>query len=280
MNLQIEDLGLLAFLLYLAQQVAVRVDGKLDTRGRFAWSSTAGLAVDLEQLRLVQLRLFGVGVAKSDLATVQLFDLAGLRVHMGDRSVELRGLSLKNPVVAVTRDERGLVNLASWLRRTTPEAPSAQADRGPGWAAKIDEFRVAAGLFDLTDQSHAGQPVRLRLDVVSLVSRGLSWPMKSGQAPASAELEATLAAIGQHRDQRGRAKWRGRLHAVPGEVSGRLSLEQLPLGWLDAYLAPHSPWQFNDAVLQWRGETGARSGPYGWRVQLSGDAAVNSLRLA
>ena len=310
LSLRLAGLALPALAPYVAQQLAPRLEGRLDAKARLAWvaGATPKLQLDLDEARVEGLRLIETAAAADRVADAAAragqqrrrraaepagegaaFALQQLRID--DAAIDVLGrtltigrVSLQAPSLQLLRGRDGRWNVQGWSTPVAAAPPAATAaPAGPAWRVRLQALALDGGQLRFVDAAPGGaaQPLRLELDALKLALQGVDWPARAG-APASAlELSANLAARGGSGAARpARLEWRGRLGLAPIAARGALRIERLPVHAFAAYLGDGLRIRLRHALASYRGDVGVESGARGLAAQASGEMRIADLSVS
>ncbi len=250
-------------------QLALNLDFELQDTPRLALSGSAGLS----GLRVVEK---SAASANTELLSWERLGVTLNRVEPLAGLVDLTSIELKGPVVSVSRDAAGVLNLqrvaSGWAAdaHPTPAAPTPDASSAPAKLA----WKVAVGRLDISDgtvrwnDASVKPAAQLALEALNVQVQALSWPMK---IPAPFEVSARL----------GETPLTLKGSATDREATAQLALGELPLSAFAPYLAsvlePELAGQLAaDLQVDWRAAQGDQ--PMALKVNAS-RIALNEGRL-
>ncbi len=289
LDIELSGLSLAALGPYLAQQLVPQAAGQLSATGRMDWSNAAAsphLRVALKNATLDDLKLRERGSQGDALALKQL-TLGDVQVDMAAQHAVLGKVRLTQPVLQVTRNAQGVLNLQQW--RVTPAAAEAareatiEAPRAaPGWRVQLQDLALDGGRIEVVDSAlrQRRSPVRLELSGVHLAVHGLTWPAESDQT-ASVQFGARIGApAGPRRaaPAAGSLNWDGDIGLAPLKASGSLQIERFPVQLFTPYLGGHLPVRLVHAEAGYKGKIDLGHLPAGLAVSGSGDVLIGDVR--
>ncbi|WP_137917750.1 DUF748 domain-containing protein [Hydrogenophaga sp. 2FB] len=237
--------------------LALNVDFEQQDTPRLALSGTAALS----NLRVVE-KLGASGTA--ELLSWERLDLALNRVEPLAGRVDLASIELKAPVVSISRDAAGLLNLQrvakawsgeSTQAKPTPAPETSKGPSNPAWNVSVARLALDGGTVRWSDAS-VKPAAQLALEALSVQVQALAWPMK---ASAPFEVSARL----------GQTPLTLKGTATDAEATAQVALAELPLSAFAPYLAsvlePELVGQLAaDMQVDWRAAQGDQ--PMGLKV--------------
>ena len=248
-----------AFANYLATFVAARIgDGTVDLDAHYAVDASGPELlgrIDRIGARIAKLRS-QLPNEKTSFVAADAIALEGGSYDIPTHAFAADSLVLTAPVVAVTRDAKGRINLQTAVVEKAPErspdparaaAPKdvaivvKPADAKP-FTALIKSFAIERGSFSFDDDAQ-GVPVRIRAAPLNLKAENIG-------TAAGAIVPFTLdTGI----EKRGKLSVNGKLTASPLSLDASLVASGVAVGWLAAYAGDRLNIVLEDADLNARG---------------------------
>lgn len=294
-SLLVNDLPLALAQPYLSTWLRPTLTGKVQLVGGVGWRSP-DLAVSLAQVAVDDVRL------QQDDATLVAWDRLGareLRLDLSRQTLALGELSLSNPRTTVSRDAQGRWMSDAWLKpaepaltsavdeglsgERAPRAATAGAVAGPSpWQFKVDKLVMSGGNLGWRDMPAPGRPVQLDFSALSLQAGPLAYG-RGAWSPAPLDLQLGGRVSGRRLptsepSESGRLDYRGTLKLDPLSTEGTLDITRLPVQVLEPYFAQALNVELLRAEAGYRGQLVFASTAAGPRLQLRGDAALESVR--
>ncbi|MCK9687253.1 DUF748 domain-containing protein [Scleromatobacter humisilvae] len=273
---------------YIAQSVVPRIDGRLAAKASLTWSGKAdapALKIAIADATLDALRVQPTGAASG--ASWDRLALDDLSLDVPARTVSIGAVKLVHPNAQVTRDARGQLDAAGWLRASTPgpAAPASQPAAAP-WHVQVRSATLDDGLVQFTDASlHPEQhlpPLRAELRQLQLDVRDFAWFGDHPVPPAKVTLAARIgrpslaASKAAHGGELG---WKGTLGTSPLAARGDLRIVRFPVALVTPWVADKLPVSLLRAEAGYSGHVELQSAPAGLAVTTSGDALLGDVHL-
>jgi uncharacterized protein involved in outer membrane biogenesis len=282
---------------YLQAQLPLQVRGQLSGRGELALATplaadaAARVQLDLRELALQDLRVSALDASAPAVLRVGALSLDRLKLDLAAQQLVAGELVLKQAAAALAREANGAWNFQSLLPVTSaPAAAQTPADSN----AKLWSLQLASLLIDSSSAQwrDANAGLALSAEQIRLRVQDLAWPVGGKALPVQLDMKlAALPALSAlpvepsspaNRNvpaQQGDFQWQGQVSLAPLSASGSLTLERLPLQWLDALLDPTWGVHLQQAELGLRSEFSATQLAEGWSTQLSGALVLADLQL-
>ena len=216
------------------------------------------IAVDVEDIRVAE------AGAKAPLLSLAAANLAGGAFDLAQKKFSVESIKLAKPVTAITRDAKGVINLADAFTRKTVKPPEPST-----MVTEIAEIELADGSVAFTDQGK-DTPLALDFQNIRVAAKNISSTGK-GAIPFEAGLQikqgGTLRAQGSAtpEQQRASVKLEARSLALMPLAALLEKVSGLKLASGTAYAA---------GQLDWSGQ-GKAAG-----IRYAGNAGLDDVRLA
>ncbi|MDM7949934.1 DUF748 domain-containing protein [Hydrogenophaga sp.] len=202
----------------------------------------------LNGLRVVQR---GSGEQTAELLSWDRLAVVLSRVEPLAQRVDIASVELSGPVVRVTRDAAGQINLQTvadgWVRALQPQAkdaqPVPQGSAASAWSVRVGEVLVQDGRVDWADAA-VKPAAALALDQLRVAVKAITWPVQAAMPFEMTALVGTTTLSVQG-------------SATDAQASAQIVLGDLPLSTVAPYLAqslvpPLSGRVGADASLRWQ----------------------------
>lgn len=298
--LRLDGLDLDALSPYARLALQPRLSGRLSSQAQLRWAAdpeVLALTLDTAALQDLQLREAAARTT-APLASVRQLQLAGARIDLLARRLDVARLQLTQPVLALSRRADGELNVARWLQPAAPVAtqgkPAAASTRRHDaarpeapWRLALRELSVTGGRLAWTDASVTAAltegPLRADVSGLKLRLQDLAWPVAARaplprlQLAASVGAPATPGTAPGTATDRGDIDWSGRIGLAPLQAEGRLKLRALPVHLAMPYADNALQASLRHADLSLDTQLKARSSPAGWQVATDGDLQLNEV---
>lgn len=315
LDLRLADLALEALAPYLAQSLQPTVSGVLTASAQLSWAAgdrprlqIAGGELLLDGLRVVESGAVAPkGRAAAPPAAVALKQLSvqGAEVDLQARTLSLASVKLMQPVIAVSRDRAGLLNVQRWMKPGPATAESAVAasivapaasvvasvpdsTADAPWRMQLRDLSVEGGSLRFDDAHVAGRPdteaLRLEVAALKLGMQNLVLAGSRTASPAQVQLSARLLAprdLDHAPDQAttkvaagartGLIDWRGQFGLQPLAVRGSVKLDRFPLQAFEPYVRDRLPVSLLRAEAGLKAEVAVKELPAGLDIGVVGD---------
>lgn len=319
LDLKLTDLMLEAFAPYVGQALQPQIGGRVAASAQLTWAAgdPSKLTIGRGELVLDGLRITEAGTAPasgkaaSKPAAVALKQLSvqGADVDLQARTIDLAGVKLVQPAIAVSRDRAGQWNVQRWMKvkadaaapaasvATAAKAPSAaQAavpastpGAGPDWRIDLRDLAVEGGSLRVDDAFVAGrpdtEPVRLDVSALKLGVQNLALAGSRTTAPTQVQFSARLlsprdldhvpdkaaSSVAGAAAASGALDWRGQLGLQPLMVKGRARLDRFPLHAFEPYVRDRLPVSLLRAEAGLKAEVSVKDLPAGLDIGVVGD---------
>ena len=261
---------------YLARWLQPTLAGTLQADLGLSWAaagqSNAGLQLAVNSLTVDKMALLQ---GRTELASLRQLRLAQAQLDLERQSVSVGQLALRGPRTQVLREADGRWMFERWLK-PQPEVParttSPAAKTAPPWALSLRELALDDGDLGLVDRQPA-RPVALQIKALSLRLNQLST---AGRQPVL--LQGALQ-VQAGAGQPGRLSWQGQASLNPPALQTNVAAVRLPVHAFEPYFAD----QLNVALLRadasFKGRVSYTDAAAGASVQISGDTAIEDLRV-
>lgn len=288
------SVSLAGFAPYLAQALVPSVAGLMAAQGQLDWSGTADaprLRLTLDSLALDNVTLReAAGKSGQDAVTLKQLALTDVKVDLLARSVELGQVKLVQPVVRVTRDQAGRLNVQRWLVQNAVQnavqngAPAPAQTPPAAWKVQLKDLLLEGGQLRFADAvAHRGQtePVQLELASLRVALRNLEWQGERAVPPADLQLNARVGAITRDRQRpAGAVEFKGQAGIAPLFASGSLRVERVSAQLFKPYFADMTQLTLLRAEVGYTGRVTARQLPDGLEVAAAGDVLLGDVHVA
>ena len=287
-NVRLQHFALARVAPYTGGLLAARIDdGTLDASARFRIDASqpepTGL-VDAIAVRVDRLRT-RLADDRTALLSADSIALDGGRYELERRAFSADAVTLVAPVLAVRRDARGHIDLASVVVTAAPAGAAAAGGGAPAvvvapstappFTATVRKLSVERGDLSFDDLA-AGAPVRVRAQPLALTLENVGTA-RDATIPFS--LKTTL-------DGRGQLAVDGKVALDPLTVDATIDAKRTAIAWLAAYAGDRLNVRLESADLDTRGTVHvargrpAASGAEGTlTVAYRGSAGVTGLRV-
>ncbi len=274
---KLSDLGLSLAAPYLANYLLPQAKGMLEGEWVATWK---GSDVQVQAKRLA-LRDFALAppagktdITAKELPSFKLLEASDLALDLPKHAVTLGRLTLQNPNLRLARGDDGQWMFAHWFPHAAPAAsvagkPTAKALH---WTLSLADTRLVDGTLAFVDRLPA-KTVFLELGSLQARMRNLTL---DGNKPMPLTLSAQVRSV---RTDPGPLRFDGTLMWAPLVLDGRLETAQFPAQALAHYATGALRLDLLRADTSFKGQLHYASLPAGPEVQLSGDAALEELRL-
>ncbi len=218
LNVRLNWLSLAALAPYLAQAIALSIEGKLAAQAQLDWSGAADtpnlrLVLDSATLDAFELRE-GQGRCAQDVISLKQLSLAHLQIDVLARDIVLGSVKLVQPSVVLARDAHGRPSPQRWvhepdlamhwaplpaaLKAALKTAASAPSQTGNAWRVQFKDLSLDGGRITFADAAlhksgKAGaDPLRFELTGLRVNVHGLEWHGGRASAPSSLQLSARI----------------------------------------------------------------------------------------
>ena len=253
---ELSSLSIAAVAPYANAAQRVRVAGTGRAQGALEWAAAADSApmrlnLLLDEVAIDALELdepdAGRAAVRGDTLAARRVQLERVALDLARTAVTIGRVRLQQPELRLERGADGAWNVMR-LAGPTPldesARPLVRAAAEASWQLRLDDLALEGGRLSIVDAlpapGHAGAPVRLGVDALSLGLRDLR--LNGGRLVSTPQLRLGARVVdrtpGRGREQPGQLDWRGRFGLEPLLLAGRLRAERLPVDALQAY-APH-----------------------------------------
>ena len=315
LTLTLAELDLVALSPYLAQALRPRVSGQLAAQAQLNWAAEpAVLTVKLVNARLQDLQLRdGAAPRAPRLASLRDLQLAAVDADLLARRLSIGSVTLVQPVIALSRDAAGVVNLQQWAAApgtagavsasasaasanpnpaaaaTLPARPTppAAASTAAAWRIALQDLSISDGQLQWRDARaadvHTGEAVRADVSGLRLRLQGLVWPAPAQAGAALPRLQVTarlsVPAEAGVAPALGDIDWKGRVGLAPLQADGQLQVRRFPLHLLVPYAGDALPVSLLHADASFQGKLRLRAADTGWQVATDGDVQLAELQV-
>lgn len=316
LELRLADLTLDALAPYLALSLQPQVSGIATASARLNWTAgdqptlqIAGGELVLDGLRVSESGAVapkkGSTAAPLAAVAVKQFSVQGAEVDVQAHTLSLASVKLVQPVIAVSRDRAGLLNVQRWLKpggataegavpASTAAASAAASTPAPDavaevpWRVALRDLAVEGGSLRFDDAFVAGradtEPLRLEVAGLKLGVQNLALAGSRTTAPAQVQLSARLLGARDldHAPDKASTQvaagaptgvigWRGQLGLQPLAVQGSVKLERFPLQTFEPYVRDRLPVSLLRAEAGLKAEVSVKELPAGLDIGVVGD---------
>lgn len=265
---------------YLAEYLEPALGGELGAELAFDWKAPKERGEGGEQL----LRVSRLVLDKFNLRSGEQTPVAFERLQISETEVDLLRqtatvgkLVLTRPSVRLQRAQDKRWMFESWAKTQAapagaPSQVQAQAKSGPAWRASIGELSVEAGALDYEDRAMA-KPVAFGLSALQL---RMAQVDPASTKPSALTLSTRLLAGGA---EPARISYRGNVVLANPAAQGEVEAVRVPLQAFEPYFADALNVELRRADASFKGQVSYAAGSAGPTVRLSGDSAVEDLRV-
>ncbi len=276
---------------YLAAYWKPELSGRLTAVGGVGWRGQE-VAAKLVSLSLEEVALREQG---EDLAGWRQLQVRDARLDLAARTLKVAEVAWQDPRGDVSRGVDGRWMYESWTveapkplagsgaprgdlaeaQQKTPSPQSPTGSAGGGWAMALDRLGVAGGQVRFRDVV-GGRTVALEVQGLQLSAGPLV--VGGGAAPAPVALQVA-ARVGSGAGVPGRLDYKGTVAWAPLGMNGRLEAVRLPVHAVEPYVADKLNIELLRAEGSFRGQVAYTSAAAGPQLKLSGDAALEDVRV-
>lgn len=239
-NIDIKDLDLTKYIAYLPEDYRLNIKGGLlSAKGKLSFIEyRAGAGKDKPSLKLSGLftlsdfRLDGQDGSK--LADVPSVKVALREAEAFSEQAAIDSIEVDNPDIAVSRDKAGRLNLSGVLPPKKGQPAAERPKGGPEEKGKLTvrvaSAKLSGGSLHFTDEKNS-QPFKTTLSPVNLEAEDLVYDLRQAENPESEFTLSATSEAGEVVDARGKVSLR------PVKADGYLSVQDVPVGRYQPYLA-------------------------------------------
>ncbi len=274
-QLRLSDLGLALAAPYVSAYLLPQASGVLEGELFASWQDKA-LQLGAKRLALHDFALSPptgkTDIVAKELPSFKLLEVSDAVVDLQKQALSLGKLRLSGPKARLARGNDGQWMFARWLAAAPTAAPAAKPAASSSWTASLDDLALDDGSFTLVDRQPA-KPVFLEL---SALQGRMQKMTLDGKKPMALTLAAKVRTA---RSDPGSLRFDGSLMWDPLLAQGALEAKQFPAQALAPYFLQQLRLDLLRADTSFKGQLRYASLAAGPDVQLSGDAALEDLKL-
>ncbi|KQW37581.1 hypothetical protein ASC76_05555 [Rhizobacter sp. Root404] len=294
LDVSISRLSLGMFAPYLAQALVPSVAGQLAAQARLDWSGAADaprLQLSVDQLALDDLKVREARPARNapDAVALKQLALAGLQVDLLARNVTLGSVKLVQPVVYVTRDREGRLNVERWVVDQPAASRPADPPARPGastapWRVQVKDFLLDGGQVRFADEvvrRGVSEPVRAEVANLRAAMQNVEWHGDRAVPAASVQLSGRVGGVTRDRQRaNGTFDYKGRVGLQPLLANGNLKVERVPVQLFKPYFADLAQLTLQRAEVGYVGKFDVRQLANGLDASAAGDVLLGDVHVS